>query len=553
MKKSILIMIMAGIFLFSSFNVNASFAFSDLKKDYWAYDSIMFLNDKKIISGYTDGSFRPLDKVSYEEFLIMVVTASSIDKLGSSLGKWASIYYLKAVKDYVKDAKISSDKLSQDITRGEMAFIISKFLHKDLTDLDIEKLKLVISDWEQAGKFSDEVFMVYAMGILGGYPDATFRPHNTLNRAEAAVIVEKIINKNSRLEVEALKEGVIVALKKDNLVIMDGENKNLQAYSIDGLDYYRLKDIGFILNGTIKQFNFEAIKILNGEDVFLKNHTLYEAKGEELENIGEYIAYSMETKIKLYLNGEETSLKGYLIGQDYYFTLEGLGQILDFGVNKTQENVINVSTNYGDTTYPGKIAYLTFDDYVTRTTSQILDNLAKYNIKATFFVATSNLNKEVLLRIAKEGHAIGNHSYSHDYPKIYANSTSFWNDFLKQENFLESVIGYKPTIIRFPGGSTTPDYYGGDSKKLIKEVSEHGYRYFDWNTHSRDDTPKTLSKDEIVNNVITGAKGKNLIVILCHMNARNTTTAEALPEIITSLQQDGFTFLKLAKHSPQMG
>ena len=98
-----------------------------------------------------------------------------------------------------------------------------------------------------------------------------------------------------------------------------------------------------------------------------------------------------------------------------------------------------------------KIAYLTFDDGPSTTvTPQILDILKKNNIKATFFVLGSVVEesdgaKEVLKQMVKDGHAIGNHGYCHDYSKLYPNgvvdANAFINDMEKSEKILQSVLG----------------------------------------------------------------------------------------------------------------
>ncbi|NLF43119.1 MAG: polysaccharide deacetylase family protein, partial [Bacteroidales bacterium] len=64
----------------------------------------------------------------------------------------------------------------------------------------------------------------------------------------------------------------------------------------------------------------------------------------------------------------------------------------------------------------GKVVYLTFDDGPTKeVTPLILDILALHKIKATFFVLGKNVlqNPEIFQRILDEGHAVGNHTFSH--------------------------------------------------------------------------------------------------------------------------------------------
>ena len=72
--------------------------------------------------------------------------------------------------------------------------------------------------------------------------------------------------------------------------------------------------------------------------------------------------------------------------------------------------------------------YLTFDDGPTsNVTPQILDILRKYNAKATFFQVGSLIeaNPDMARRVYEEGHLVANHSYSHNYDKLYASEEAF--------------------------------------------------------------------------------------------------------------------------------
>ena len=68
-----------------------------------------------------------------------------------------------------------------------------------------------------------------------------------------------------------------------------------------------------------------------------------------------------------------------------------------------------------------KVVYLTFDDGPSANTEKVLDILKKENVKATFFVTGNNPKYNHLMKRAKEeGHAIGLHTYTHDYSKVYS-------------------------------------------------------------------------------------------------------------------------------------
>lgn len=91
-----------------------------------------------------------------------------------------------------------------------------------------------------------------------------------------------------------------------------------------------------------------------------------------------------------------------------------------------------------------KIAYLTFDDGPSsQSTDAILDILGEYNIKATFFVVGKMVVNypEVLQRTLEEGHAIGNHSYSHDYGYIYHSGKNFMRDINLADEAIKNALG----------------------------------------------------------------------------------------------------------------
>lgn len=189
-----------------------------------------------------------------------------------------------------------------------------------------------------------------------------------------------------------------------------------------------------------------------------------------------------------------------------------------------------------------KVAYLTFDDGPsTKVTPRVLKILDDYNIKATFFVLGKSLeyNKEMLKEIYAKGHAIGNHSYTHDYKKIYASVDAFKEDMMQNDRLIKEILGsdFHTSLLRCPGGC-----FGKKMDKFLLAAAELGYTNYNWNCLNGDAEGKLFPKEYLVKKVkATADLSKNLIVLMHDTDAK-PTTPEALPEIIEYLKAHGYEF-----------
>lgn len=187
--------------------------------------------------------------------------------------------------------------------------------------------------------------------------------------------------------------------------------------------------------------------------------------------------------------------------------------------------------------------FLTFDDGPSVHTKDILSILEKYDIKATFFMSGSKeeSGKALMKQVADAGHAIGVHSYSHNYNQIYASADSFLADFNDTYNIIYDATGVKPDICRFAGGSIN-SYDRLLYPQLIAETTRRGFVYYDW-TVSGQDATGSANWTSIYNNVMNGIKGKDSAVILLHDTKYQTVTV--LEDLIVALKEKGYTFDKL--------
>ena len=203
-----------------------------------------------------------------------------------------------------------------------------------------------------------------------------------------------------------------------------------------------------------------------------------------------------------------------------------------------------------------KIAYLTFDDGPsTEVTQQILETLKVNNVKATFFILGSNveksdIQKELLKEMVMEGHAIGNHGYCHDYSVLYpgrvANPTVLVNDMKKSENVMKSVLGdnFSTNVIRLPGV-----HMSWNTKALDPVLEKNGYSYIDWNVLNGDAESNDRTVEQLVNRfkgTLSDLAGNDdVLVILMHDTNAKKTTAQSLQQIIDYLKSLGYEFRTL--------
>lgn len=190
-----------------------------------------------------------------------------------------------------------------------------------------------------------------------------------------------------------------------------------------------------------------------------------------------------------------------------------------------------------------KTICLTFDDGPTdSTTPKILDILRKENIPATFFVIGRQISsrKEILQRTFDDGHAIGIHTYSHEYKQIYASTSALLGDIRRcQKSIREVLPEWNSDLYRFPGGEA------GLSDTLISAVKNAGYKICSWNASIEDAVSPNASAEDLYNNAVRSAGEKNHVVLLLHDGVGYRETVRALPKIIEYFRSKGYTFQSL--------
>ncbi len=198
--KKIRLLSLAAILLFGASLSFADTGFKDVASTHWAISYINFLSSEEIIAGYPDSTFKPENPVKINEFITMTIKALGYN-LESKSTDWSKPYIDKAIELGVIENK-EFDSYGANITREQMVSIAANALA--LTEVKVGNqldsyLKVDIKDYYLIdGYYIQNVFEVYKWGIVGGFPDGTFKPKNTASRAEACVVLNKIMNPETR-------------------------------------------------------------------------------------------------------------------------------------------------------------------------------------------------------------------------------------------------------------------------------------------------------------------------------------------------------------------
>jgi peptidoglycan/xylan/chitin deacetylase (PgdA/CDA1 family) len=164
-------------------------------------------------------------------------------------------------------------------------------------------------------------------------------------------------------------------------------------------------------------------------------------------------------------------------------------------------------------------------------TDDILNALRVGEVSATFFMVEFWTEKypEYVAKIDKAGHEIGTHSSTHSYMSKQ-NEEQIKQELKTSSEAITNVTGKQVELFRPP--------YGDYNDTLIKTASAEGYYSIQWDVDWKD-----LSATDIATRVINGVKSGS--IILMHNNGLHT--AEAVPIIISTLKNKGYTFVPIGK------
>lgn len=166
-------------------------------------------------------------------------------------------------------------------------------------------------------------------------------------------------------------------------------------------------------------------------------------------------------------------------------------------------------------------------------TQELIDILAKYDVKATFFCVAQWVEKypESVKALSEAGHEVMNHSSTHPHMSKLS-KTQMISEIEGCNDKIEAVTGVRPVLFRAP--------YGEYNDLLIDTLTGQGMYCIQWDVDSLDwkDIPSSEITRRVTQRVRPGS------IVLFHNAAKNTPAA--LPSIIESLQSQGYEFVKIS-------
>ncbi len=196
--------ILSFITVLSIVGSSVASAFSDLGKEHWAYEKVELMQEKGIISGFEDETFRPDEKVTREQFASILVKSLRLNSSSNEItfedvdaNRWSkeaielSSQYLTA---YESDGKYYF-RPEEPAVREDMAVAVVK----------AKGLQNEVADYQILDKFSDKnlisestkkyVVIAVEHGFMNGNADGTFNPLGSLTRAEVTALMYNVMDK----------------------------------------------------------------------------------------------------------------------------------------------------------------------------------------------------------------------------------------------------------------------------------------------------------------------------------------------------------------------
>lgn len=323
-----------------------SYNYSDITK-HWAKDGMYKLSYMEILNGFIDGTMKPDKTITRDEFIVMMTRAIDLPMVETydlyyqdiTSEHW-SYRYIQAAKsagliDIFSDSKLNPTKI---ITREEMAVIAANVV-KDIPQ-SIPSRSFI--DLNSSYKYMDSIRIVTGLGIINGVPGGYFKPYGNASRAEAAVIIQRILDVKAATDIneEIILKAFVEDYEKSSLTNPSQgtlSKEDLLLYSMG--KEYKQNDMRNKITYNFEQANINLSRSM--EDISVNITTISKYLGEATLNYK--LIYSTEDGVSREYN---VSRKLYLkkIGEKWIVYNSTAAYSIANAIEKTEK--INLAWQY---------------------------------------------------------------------------------------------------------------------------------------------------------------------------------------------------------------
>ncbi|WMI82021.1 S-layer homology domain-containing protein [Anaerotignum sp. MB30-C6] len=303
-KKKAFSIVLATSMAISPVNI---FAASNDIHGHWAEKTITEWQEKGLISGYQDGTFKPNKPATRAEFARILNQALGLREKGNvafsdvSVSDWFYNDVSVALGEkYTAGFPDGTFKPNDTITRAQAAVFIAKAVEVTGGSVGIFTDSYDIPGWAK-----DSIGAIVAKGYMSGYPDGTFKPNTVLTRAEAVSTLNRIMGTVDGEEIITTEKDVII--EKDDTKL---ENRTIEGDVIisekvkDGKVYF--DNVAIRGNLIIQGGGDDSIYL---EDTVVDGKMIVEKKDVRLRLSGKTMLPKVEMKKVCILSGSSFSGK----------------------------------------------------------------------------------------------------------------------------------------------------------------------------------------------------------------------------------------------------
>lgn len=382
MRKVLSLFLLFTLLLSTSFSANdvkAKEKFKDLGKVRWAEEAIYFLNERGIINGYGNGVFGPNDKITREQAALMLVRELYPNEISNTKLPFKDVkadsYYYNAIAvavdhGFFEGYPDGTFKPQDPITRAATSKIIALAYKLNGTNG-------YFTDLNKAEWATTFIKALASNNIVNGYDDGTFRPNNTITRAEFSLSFARVLD-NKFKPAPNLYAHFLDVGQGDSIFIQTPEGKTI------------------LVDGGKKESGPKVVSYL--KNIGVNSIDLLVATHPDADHIGGLIDVLKNFPVNQVLDsGKEHTTQTYLEylqlvdSKNIPFTVAQIGQniSLDGNIKMTVLNSGNSKTDNNEASVALKITYGDMDILLTgdAETEQERMMLSRFNVEADIYKA----------------------------------------------------------------------------------------------------------------------------------------------------------------------